>query len=267
MRLNRRAGYPSLGASGTTPSRPWAVRLFGFAVVGVVLLTVAHGLGVLTTTGLFHHDLQASELAVPPAPAATTGFAFLQKDRDGDPVRFDPCRTIHYVVHVGHGPLNGADLVAEGIRRLSLATGLRFHDDGVTDRVVSSSGDEKAGDPVWIGWAGPDETHSYDDVGGMATHEAIGVGGPLSTTRPDGREVYVTGTVTLRPSLAVTAGFGPGPSEGNVLLHELGHLVGLAHVGDPLQLMYPASGPTQPDGYGPGDLAGLYQLGAAGGCL
>ena len=182
-------------------------------------------------------------------------------------MRFDPCRTIHYVVHIGHGPLNGADLVAEGIRRLSLATGLRFHDDGTTDRQLSSADDQKAGDPVWIGWAGAGETHTYDDLGGIATHDAIGVGGPLSTRRPDGREVYVTGTVTLRPSLEVTAGFGPGPSEGNVLLHELGHLVGLAHVSDARQLMYPTSGSTQPDGYGPGDLAGLYQLGAARGCL
>jgi hypothetical protein len=44
-----------------------------------------------------------------------------------------------------------------------------------------------------------------------------------------------------------------------VVLHELGHLVGLAHVNDPQQLMY-SRGSTS-NGLGPGDLAGLARLG------
>ncbi|HEX6418878.1 MAG TPA: matrixin family metalloprotease, partial [Acidimicrobiales bacterium] len=55
---------------------------------------------------------------------------------------------------------------------------------------------------------------------------------------------------------------GPGGREAvrAVLLHELGHLVGLDHVDDPGQLMQPVA---QADlvAFGPGDLTGLAHLG------
>jgi len=44
------------------------------------------------------------------------------------------------------------------------------------------------------------------------------------------------------------------------VLHELGHLVGLAHVSDPTQLMYPQSSGVLD--LAAGDLTGLAQLGA-----
>ena len=44
------------------------------------------------------------------------------------------------------------------------------------------------------------------------------------------------------------------------LLHELGHLVGLDHVDDPNELMYPRA--AERTSYGPGDLKGLALLGA-----
>ena len=47
---------------------------------------------------------------------------------------------------------------------------------------------------------------------------------------------------------------------GSILLHELGHLVGLDHVPDEGELMYPQS-ITQTT-YGPGDREGLARLGA-----
>jgi hypothetical protein len=46
-----------------------------------------------------------------------------------------------------------------------------------------------------------------------------------------------------------------------VILHELGHVMGLEHVDDPGQLMYPEIG--APDGLAAGDLNGLQALGGA----
>lgn len=45
-----------------------------------------------------------------------------------------------------------------------------------------------------------------------------------------------------------------------VVLHELGHLVGLAHINDPSQVMYPRSD-TRLSGYNQGDRTGLAALG------
>ena len=46
-----------------------------------------------------------------------------------------------------------------------------------------------------------------------------------------------------------------------MILHELGHVMGLEHVDDPVQLMYPEI--DAPDGLAAGDLFGLRELGRA----
>jgi predicted Zn-dependent protease len=50
-----------------------------------------------------------------------------------------------------------------------------------------------------------------------------------------------------------------------VLMHELGHVVGLAHVDDRHELMYP-KGSSHLTTWGPGDRAGLAALGS-GDCV
>ncbi len=47
---------------------------------------------------------------------------------------------------------------------------------------------------------------------------------------------------------------------GSILLHELGHLMGLAHVDDSAQLMFPEARREVPD-FAAGDLTGLAALG------
>jgi hypothetical protein len=52
----------------------------------------------------------------------------------------------------------------------------------------------------------------------------------------------------------------------SLLLHEIAHAIGLDHVSDRNQVMVPSTGRAYP-GYGPGDLEGLWNVGAARGCL
>ena len=89
-----------------------------------------------------------------------------------------------------------------------------------------------------------------------------------SSSDPSYNKAYVTGEVVLDTDLTgVAPGFGPGATRGNLLLHEMGHLVGLDHVTDPNQIMYPSLSGQAPNGYGAGDRNGLAHVGSGGGCL
>jgi hypothetical protein len=81
--------------------------------------------------------------------------------------------------------------------------------------------------------------------------------------------IFVTGEVAIDADVSarLAAGFGNGLTVGQLLLHELGHVMGLGHVQDPSQIMYPSMVSHTTTAYGGGDLAGLSRLGASSGCL
>jgi predicted Zn-dependent protease len=72
---------------------------------------------------------------------------------------------------------------------------------------------------------------------------------------------YVSGTVFLDPRkfARAYATEEPGVAEA-LILHELGHLVGLAHVSDPRSIMYPEL-TGRVTRYSAGDRVGLAMLG------
>ena len=98
----------------------------------------------------------------------------------------------------------------------------------------------------------------FTDVAGLAGSTPVSVSG--------GPSVFVTGAVDLDAAAFARILSGPDgiPVARAIVLHELGHLVGLDHVSDPGQLMYPeASGVAD---FAAGDLTGLARLGA-GACV
>jgi hypothetical protein len=70
-----------------------------------------------------------------------------------------------------------------------------------------------------------------------------------------------------RPDKKFSWGFGRGTTRGALLLHEIGHAVGLQHVGATSQTMYPTVLSRSSTGYNSGDQAGLRKLGKPAGCL
>jgi hypothetical protein len=213
---------------------------------------------------------RSAPIGRPPHAAGSGGYRFTARQEGSDqPVAYDPCRPIHYRVNTRTQLPGGERLLSDAIAQVSKATGLRFVDDGTTKEAPSDHRSifqpDRYGDrwaPVLIAWSDPDET---PDLSGPVA----GLGGSAWVQLPgdvgfDATRVYVTGIVTLDgPDLArLAASDGRAPSEvSTVLLHELGHLVGLDHVRETGEVMYPEaiSGVAR---YRPGDRRGLARLGA-----
>lgn len=267
--------------SGARPARRLgrsSRALLAVAAVGVVVLVGSGALGDITSTAGVGTGVAAGGPTVPdqsdaplgtPEPPAVTSDAWAPVSvQDGVPVRWDPCRPIHFVVNPAGEPPGGRAVLDEALARTSAATGLQFVDDGSTEETERD-------DPVAQGWLGArwapvlvrwdlpaEDSADEDGVEG----DVVGRAGPLEIATGEGTHVFVTGTVGLT---AQGSAFDLRTVEGtaamrSVWLHELAHLVGLDHVEDPSQLMNPSmSGVVD---YAAGDLTGLAALGS-GPCL
>jgi hypothetical protein len=206
---------------------------------------------------------KAQALGAPaPVPPGTGRFEVLhyQRNDPATPVAFDPCRPIHYVLNLNGAPSDGAALILDGITRVQAATGLRFVSDGTTteapskDRVpYQPSRYGRRWAPMLIGWS---DENAFPELAGYIA----GVGAPSPVYGANGQLVYVTGEVVLDgPQLSPAS----TPDRGVVraiILHELGHLMGLDHTSDRGQIMFSESQFNVRD-YGDGDLRGLAKLG------
>ena len=231
-------------------------------------------------------EQQAAPIGRPgPVPEGGGAHAFMQLQSDGArPVAYDPCRPIHYVTRSAGAPAGGAELIGDAVATVSAATGLRFVDDGDTDEAPGDDREavqeERYGDrwaPVLITWSDPEESPhlsatdpdpsdgSTADVLGYAGSTGVGLVDADGTDATD--QVFVTGELTLDgPDFLRMLGEFDGYARARaVVLHELGHLVGLDHVADTSQLMAPAASPELTE-FGPGDLQGLAALGQ-GSCV
>jgi hypothetical protein len=211
------------------------------------------------------HEESEHPLGVPAALlASSSSYRFLAKQTDGAaPVAYDPCRPIHYVVR-GHGEPAGADLiVTDSVLRVSHVTGLRFVYDGPTSEAPNSQralyqpkryGDRWA--PVLISWVTPKENPDF-------AADVTGEGGSAHVGFPNRPSAYVTGAVELdtKQIANILQRHDGRQVVRGIVLHELGHLVGLGHVADASQLMFPEGQPGVTD-FAAGDLAGLHALGS-----
>lgn len=179
-------------------------------------------------------------------------YAFNVLADDGvTPLGFDPCVRIGIVVNPRTGPPNAVALVERAVERVAEVSGLDLVVRGSED-VAPKIGRDRPARPrrgaVLVAWSDPDEVP--DLAGGT-----LGVAQVSHWTREDMRR-FAYGNIALDgPHLASIS----EPRVVGVIMHELAHLLGLDHVDDPGELMYPHAVNSD---FGPGDRIGLRTLAA-----
>ena len=203
-------------------------------------------------------------IGTPPVVPDAGGYRLLATQTPGDQVvAYDPCRPIHYVVRPDGAPAGGQQLLDQAVAEISAATGLQFINDGTTTEAPREDRQpyqpDRYGDrwaPVLITWSTPEE---FPDLAG----DVAGLGGSTSMQVNNSAYAYVTGLMALdAPDLQEALQHAGGADIVRaIIMHELGHMVGLGHVEDPTHLMHGQS--TEHNAaLTAGDRAGLAKLGA-----
>jgi hypothetical protein len=216
---------------------------------------------------------------LPPVPAGSgTEYSFLYHDTSGAVITWDPCMPIKYVINTDGMPKNGKKLIQSAFQEVSAGSGLQFVYAGDSSEPYTSPRQAyqpstypslgKNWAPVLISWLSDKDFMKALEVDN-ARKDAVGFAGPENATTDDysnqnellGRTYAVSGTVTLKSSWFNSNQALSNPKDARaILMHEFGHLVGLAHVKSKSQIMYEDnSGRTK---FGDGDLAGLAKLGS-----
>jgi hypothetical protein len=202
-------------------------------------------------------------------------FAFISKQRASDPVaRWNPCARIGYRVNARQGGPGALADTREALARIRRLTGLRFVYRGSTRIIPGGVGGNRypRDTRLVVSWARPAQTNLLGAAG------VAGQGGPSWVTwRTDSgrrRAMITRGFVVLNARVDLGGGFGGGVhngwvgTRGQLLMHELGHAVGLDHPrqDDRWEIMFGTMTEKRAV-WGRGDRNGLRRVGEAGGCL
>jgi hypothetical protein len=188
----------------------------------------------------------------PPAPA----FAFESAAiGTSSPTRWPACSTIRYVVNLRRAPSNAEAVLARASRIVHSITGLTFVAAGDTTETDFADYDESgAVAPVVFAWLRSSQLLGATNVNAITV--------PIVNAT---RTRYTSGVVLFNDDMNQAFLEDPAFAD-NLVLHEIGHVVGLADVNDSAQVMNAYLSPdTHVAHYAAGDLTGLRRLTA--GCL
>lgn len=198
-------------------------------------------------------------LACQPLTGTPSAYTLLYPDPShrGRYVGWQPCTTLHVRVNLKSAPSFAAQDVLVALAQVTASTGMHFAYDGTTSylpwKYPSFAGYPGQTDLV-IAWSTPSQ------VSGLAG-DVVGIGGAALSWGAGIQTRPVKGSVVLDATTPVRPGFGYGVTDGSLVMHELGHVLGLGHSSEAVEVMFPALHAASRSNYMKGDLSGLWQLG------
>lgn len=197
------------------------------------------------------HLASEAEGRVRPGVQTPQSYSFLWVANDGcAPVRFNPCEPIPYVTNEAKAQPEDLEALRQAMAKVTEATGIEFEHEGTTDELPGRRGAyvERYGErwaPVLVAWVDEQQMEFFV---GSAGGRTPGRGETTGTTVPVNHypgagsprrvgDALVSGLLILNVDAVdpetgepIDHGFDRGLNWGRVILHELGHVIGLGHV-------------------------------------
>ena len=266
------------GTSSTLPPKQLQTRkrvaipkaLPLIALLGLVFISVI----AFTISRKYERPSTANPLVSPSAensmaPVPANGYKVLSYlvDASGSTSRWNSCKTIEVVLNTKHAPIEAETLTKIAIKNVEQATGLNFEIVGNTAERYSNNREpyqpgkypskDKSWAPVLLDWEPADEFQKSLD---QQSKDAVGLAFP-QLMQTQNSSIIVTGAAQFDATWfkkTIADGNVTGPT--SVIMHELGHIMGLDHVTDKKEIMNPVeNGFTA---WGPRDRAGLEFMGS-----
>ena len=257
---------PVATLSGAAVRRSAALTVLLLLVAVTALLLPARAASPISgTTGAaaaLQHRLGGGATAAAVGP----GYAFASV-LDGRPVRWNPCAPVRWTFNPAGAPAGALPVLASAVARVAALSGTTWTYVGATTTKPTSAVLPKAArtsyPPIVLGWTDASSDLLRNQPRGvlaMTRTAWFGVQKPNGTKVAAMRAAVVafdrTDRLPLRGSVSWHA----------VAMHELGHAMGLAHVGDKRQLMATVL-PRGIADFQNGDRAGLVKVGRPAGCV
>ncbi len=190
-------------------------------------------------------------------------FKFMSYSENGIPVYFKGCGPIDYFIRQNYASSQDISIVQTALSNLADAAGRSFNFKGFSE---NTEGEAPPGS-VLIDFTNERESKELRKAQSNAESGVAGLGGPgipiVTNTPRFNSQVSTDGTISINQR------YWPGLStedKNTVIMHEMGHVLGLDHPVNGTNQLMDASGGYYITSLGKGDLLGLQILSALGGC-